>query len=117
MARCLAHLALLVLTGAVRYQSHVIDACAAPGSKTSHLAAVMKNGGKIFAFDRSQPRLKNLGKLMALRGVTNVVPTHADFMEVRTSSLCTSHNARTALDLTVRCITCRWIRMMTRTVW
>ena len=62
--------------------SHVIDACAAPGSKTSHLAALMENRGVLFAFDRSAQRLENLRKLVAVRGASCVRPKLADFMTV-----------------------------------
>ncbi|MEE3716734.1 16S rRNA (cytosine(967)-C(5))-methyltransferase [Tumidithrix elongata RA019] len=38
----------------------VIDACAAPGGKTTHLAELMGDRGKIYALDRSANRLKRL---------------------------------------------------------
>jgi putative methyltransferase len=50
--------------------SSVIDACAAPGNKTSHLAAFMNNTGIIYAFDLNKNRLKTLRKLHARAGVT-----------------------------------------------
>ena len=38
----------------------VIDACSAPGGKTGFIAELMKNKGKILAFDKSQERLTRL---------------------------------------------------------
>jgi 16S rRNA (cytosine967-C5)-methyltransferase len=40
----------------------VVDACAGEGSKTLHLAALMKNKGKIIAMDTQEWRLKELRK-------------------------------------------------------
>ncbi|MGC9526078.1 MAG: 16S rRNA (cytosine(967)-C(5))-methyltransferase [Limnospira sp.] len=38
----------------------IIDACAAPGGKTTHLAELMGDEGKIIAIDRAESRLKSL---------------------------------------------------------
>ncbi|MEM6401145.1 MAG: 16S rRNA (cytosine(967)-C(5))-methyltransferase RsmB, partial [Cyanobacteria bacterium P01_D01_bin.116] len=38
----------------------IIDACAAPGGKTTHIAEMMGDSGKIFACDRTASRLRKL---------------------------------------------------------
>jgi 16S rRNA (cytosine967-C5)-methyltransferase len=38
----------------------IIDACAAPGGKTTHIAELMGNTGQIFALDKTASRLKKL---------------------------------------------------------
>lgn len=50
----------------------IIDACAAPGSKTTHLAARMKNTGQIIAIDRSSKRLADVADNLERLGVDNV---------------------------------------------
>eukprot|EP00794_Sanderia_malayensis_P006004 gene6005-6702_t len=62
-------------------KSTVIDACAAPGNKTTHLAAVMKNQGKIFAFDLDMKRLKLLQDQTIKAGAENVDVKHQDFLK------------------------------------
>ncbi|XP_054637629.1 probable 28S rRNA (cytosine-C(5))-methyltransferase isoform X2 [Dunckerocampus dactyliophorus] len=62
--------------------SHVIDACAAPGNKTSHLAAIMKNRGKLFAFDMDAKRLATMSTLLLRAGVTCQQLAHQDFLKV-----------------------------------
>ena len=60
----------------------VIDACAAPGNKTSHLSSIMKNTGQIFAFDASSRRLETLNKLCSRAGCTNIISKCLDFLTV-----------------------------------
>lgn len=62
--------------------SHVIDACAAPGNKTSHLAAIMKNKGKLFAFDLDAKRLSTMSTLLLRAGVTCQQLANQDFLKV-----------------------------------
>jgi putative methyltransferase len=49
----------------------VIDACAAPGNKTSHLSSIMGNTGNIFAFDADSRRLGTLKTLTKRAGCTS----------------------------------------------
>ncbi|XP_070591138.1 28S rRNA (cytosine-C(5))-methyltransferase isoform X2 [Erythrolamprus reginae] len=60
--------------------SHVIDACAAPGNKTSQLAAIMKNKGQIFAFDLDAKRLATMSTMLVRAGVTCHQLAHQDFL-------------------------------------
>ncbi|NXG75916.1 NSUN5 methyltransferase, partial [Baryphthengus martii] len=62
--------------------SHVIDACAAPGNKTSHLAAILKNKGQIFAFDVDTKRLATMNTMLMRAGVTGFQLTQQDFLTV-----------------------------------
>ncbi|XP_033113580.1 probable 28S rRNA (cytosine-C(5))-methyltransferase [Anneissia japonica] len=62
-------------------ESHVIDACAAPGNKTSHLASIMNNTGKIYAFDLDVKRLKTLERLTSKAGVGNIEAKHRNFLK------------------------------------
>ncbi|KAI9275408.1 S-adenosyl-L-methionine-dependent methyltransferase [Sporodiniella umbellata] len=61
--------------------AHAIDACAAPGNKTSHLSALMRNTGKIWAFDLDSRRLSLLKKLTGRAGCKNINPIHGSFLE------------------------------------
>uniref|UniRef100_A0A8D0G5X0 28S rRNA (cytosine-C(5))-methyltransferase n=1 Tax=Sphenodon punctatus TaxID=8508 RepID=A0A8D0G5X0_SPHPU len=60
--------------------SHVIDACAAPGNKTSHLAAILKNKGQIFAFDLDAKRLTTMSTMLMRAGATCYQLAHQDFL-------------------------------------
>jgi len=62
--------------------SHVIDACAAPGNKTSHAAARMGGGGQVYAFEVNPRRCKLLKARMKVSGAQNVSPMIQDFLEV-----------------------------------
>ncbi|XP_058710714.1 28S rRNA (cytosine-C(5))-methyltransferase isoform X3 [Poecile atricapillus] len=77
--------------------SHVIDACAAPGNKTSHLAAILKNKGwsvhsfswvlgsafrQIFAFDVDPKRVATMNTLLTRAGVTGCQLAQQDFLTV-----------------------------------
>ena len=50
----------------------VVDLCAAPGGKTTHMAELMKNKGTIYAFDIDAARLKRMKMLLKRMGITIV---------------------------------------------
>ncbi|MHA1130099.1 MAG: PUA domain-containing protein [Candidatus Helarchaeota archaeon] len=51
---------------------NILDLCAAPGGKTTHIAQLLQNTGHIVAVDRSKPRLKRLEEHIDRLGVTNI---------------------------------------------
>src|SRR5436190_1509127 len=53
---------------------HILDLCAAPGGKTTHLAEQMGNQGRIVACDVDERRLETLAELCRRMGVTIVTP-------------------------------------------
>jgi ribosomal RNA methyltransferase Nop2 len=54
-------------------QEKVLDMCAAPGGKTTHIAALMKNTGTLFANDANKERVKAIVGNVHRLGVTNAV--------------------------------------------
>lgn len=54
----------------------VLDMCAAPGSKTTQIATLMKNEGKIVANDMSNSRIYKLRANLEQQGVTNTIITN-----------------------------------------
>jgi putative methyltransferase len=52
----------------------IIDACAAPGNKTIHLAALMGNKGKVIACDADAQRIKTLRKTIEKAGAKSGSP-------------------------------------------
>lgn len=61
--------------------SVVIDGTAAPGNKTTQLATIMKNTGKIYAIEKSKSRFETMVKLLKEYGVTNVEAINDDFLK------------------------------------
>jgi 16S rRNA (cytosine967-C5)-methyltransferase len=65
----------------------VIDACAGEGSKSLHLAALLKNKGKIIALDTKEWRLKQLRKRVAKAGVdtieTRLITSSKDYKRMK----------------------------------
>ncbi len=64
----------------------VLDACAAPGGKCSHMAALMQNQGEIVATDRDPQRLKRLESNLHTLGITCVKPVEISYEATPASS-------------------------------
>src|ERR671934_2841991 len=63
----------------------VVDACAAPGTKTTHLAQLMDNRGRIVALDPQPARLHRVGAAAARLGVTIVQTIEGTVQELVSS--------------------------------
>ncbi|KAL8783722.1 MAG: hypothetical protein Q9195_009295 [Heterodermia aff. obscurata] len=66
-----------------------LDACAAPGNKTTHMAAIKgthgaKGTGRIYACEKDRPRAKTLQSMVTLAGADNIVVVKAgqDFLRL-----------------------------------
>ena len=62
--------------------SFVLDVCAAPGNKTSHLADIMGNEGEICSIDVSEKRVAHWVAEMNRTGVEIAHPIHADARDI-----------------------------------
>jgi 16S rRNA (cytosine967-C5)-methyltransferase len=56
----------------------ILDACAAPGGKTTHIAQRMGNSGRIYALDLTQQKLSLIENLCLRLGVTMVKTVRGD---------------------------------------
>ncbi|RLF88175.1 Fmu (Sun) domain-containing protein, partial [Thermococci archaeon] len=56
----------------------VVDLAAAPGGKTTHMAELMQNKGKIYAFDIDKARMKRLKDFVNRMGIKIVKPIIKD---------------------------------------
>jgi 16S rRNA (cytosine967-C5)-methyltransferase len=61
---------------------HILDACAAPGMKTSLISQKMRNTGLITAVDNNQARLNKMKELLEISGVENVEYQLADSRKI-----------------------------------
>ncbi len=61
--------------------STVIDMCAAPGGKTTYLAEIMKNTGRIYAFDIYDKKIDKINENAKRLGLTNIIAQKKDAAE------------------------------------
>jgi 16S rRNA (cytosine967-C5)-methyltransferase len=66
----------------------VLDACAAPGGKTSYLAQLMRNTGEIVACDSSSARLHRLRENLARLGVQTAHILQQDWQQPAPDDFC-----------------------------
>lgn len=66
----------------------VLDMCAAPGMKTSHLSAIMKNRGTIYAVENSRSRYERLKSFMETTNAKIVQCINADVLSIGNGKRC-----------------------------
>lgn len=57
--------------------------CAAPGMKTTQLAALMNNTGTVYAVEYNQKRFETLNKMIELSGATCIKTIDKDVITIK----------------------------------
>ena len=60
----------------------ILDACAAPGGKTTHIAQLMRDKGEVIAVEKDPERIRRLEDNINNLGITSVKIINADFNSV-----------------------------------
>ena len=63
----------------------ILDACASPGGKTTHIAQMMKDRGEILALEADERRMPQLRENVSNLRMNSITPLHRDFRELNTS--------------------------------
>ncbi|XP_045608311.2 28S rRNA (cytosine-C(5))-methyltransferase isoform X1 [Procambarus clarkii] len=71
-----------VFLSSLKSGANVIDACAAPGNKTSYIAAAISDNGHVLAVEKDFERYQTLQKLLNERGTTCVTFLNKDFTKL-----------------------------------
>jgi 16S rRNA (cytosine967-C5)-methyltransferase len=61
----------------------VLDACAAPGGKTTHIAELMGNTGEVVAVDFDERRIETMKENIAMMGPSNIKVLHGDINSIK----------------------------------
>ncbi|MFH1785172.1 MAG: RsmB/NOP family class I SAM-dependent RNA methyltransferase [Candidatus Micrarchaeota archaeon] len=70
----------VILQNELKNASFVLDGCAAPGSKTTQIAAIMKNNGTVVANDLAYSRIRALKFNIEKTGALNTMITNRDLL-------------------------------------
>lgn len=60
----------------------VADLCSAPGTKSTHLAEIMKNEGEILSIDKNESRIKLINKNAQRLGINIIKTLNSDILEL-----------------------------------
>lgn len=66
----------------------ILDACAAPGGKTTHIAQLMKDSGEVVAVESEGKRIKYLEENIARLGIKSVRVIHDDVKKLQRNQYC-----------------------------
>lgn len=71
-----------VLSLNIECNQTILDMCAAPGGKTSHICALLENSGMVYAYDNDRHRLQALQSNIARLGINNCIAICKDARKI-----------------------------------